>query len=200
MSASFDLKRDPFEHFQELFQKAEAQVPKDPNAMSLATTSPEGVPSVRTVLFKGLIRSGFSFFTNYDSPKSHDLLSSRMAALLFYWPALDIQVRISGPVEKLTRAESEAYFQGRPRLSQLGAWASHQSQKIQSLEELEQRVEEFDEKYSAGPVPCPPHWGGFHVLPLKFEFWFGRVGRLHERYQYERRDLNSPWETSIRSP
>lgn len=200
MSASFDFQRDPFEHFQELYRSAEAQIPKDPNAMYLATVSSDGTPSVRTVLYKGLVRGGVSFYTNYESPKSQDLLSTGKASVLFHWPAMDLQIRITGPVEKLTRAESEAYFASRPRLSQLGAWASPQSQKIQSHEELETRVEEFERKFAGQAIPCPPHWGGFHVLPLKFEFWFGRTGRLHERYVYERAALDKPWETSVRSP
>ncbi len=200
MSASFDFSRDPFQHFQDLYRQAEGQIPKDPNAMSLATVSREGTPSVRTVLFKGLVRGGFSFYTNYESPKAMDLLSSGKAALLFFWPAMDVQVRITGSVEKLTRQESESYFATRPRLSQLGAWASAQSQKIGSLEELEKKVKDLEVKYAGQSIPCPPHWGGFHVLPLKIEFWFGRQGRLHERYVYERQNLQSPWETSVRSP
>ena len=200
MSASFDFQRDPFDHFQEQFSIAQKKIPKDPNAMSLATVSPEGQPSVRTVLFKGLVRNGFSFYTNYESPKARDLISARKAGLLFYWPALDQQIRIDGLVEKLTGEESDQYFATRPRLSQLGAWASHQSQKIANHEELEKRVAELDRNYAGQNVPRPPHWGGFHVLPLKIEFWFAREGRLHERYVYERKDLASPWQTSMRSP
>lgn len=200
MAASFDFKRDPFLHFEELFQEAQQKVTKDPNAMSLATVSKDGFPAVRTVLFKGLIRGGFSFFTNYESPKGRDLIATEKAALLFYWPSLDIQIRLEGPVAKLTREESEDYFSSRPRLSQLGAWASHQSQKIKDHEELEARVLEFEKQFAGKDVPCPPFWGGFHLLPLKFEFWFARSGRLHERYVYERDDMVSAWTTSIRSP
>lgn len=174
MSASFDFQKDPFEHFSELFSDAKLKIPKDPNAMSLATVSKEGVPSVRTVLFKGLVRDGFSFYTNYESPKAQDLIATEKAALLFYWPSLDMQIRLQGPVKKLMREESEKYFSTRPRLSQLGAWASHQSQKIKDHEELEQRVKDFDQKFANQNVPCPPYWGGFHLLPLKFEFWFAR--------------------------
>jgi pyridoxamine 5'-phosphate oxidase len=200
MSASFDFLKDPFEHFSELFSDAKLKIPKDPNAMSLATVSKDGVPSVRTVLFKGLVRDGFSFYTNYESPKAQDLIATEKAALLFYWPSLDMQIRLQGPVKKLTREESENYFATRPRLSQLGAWASHQSQKIKDHEELEQRVKDFDQKFANQNVPCPPYWGGFHLLPLKFEFWFARSGRLHERYVYERQTLQAAWETSVRSP
>ena len=200
MSASFDFSLDPFAHFQELFSQAQKLIPKDPNAMSLATVSPEGQPSVRTVLFKGLVRGGFSFYTNYESPKAQHLITAKKAALLFYWPSLDMQIRLEGAVEKLTRQESEAYFNTRPRLSQLGAWASHQSQKIADHETLERRVQELDRQFEGQNSPCPNNWGGFHLLPLKFEFWFARQGRLHERYVYERAHLQASWETSIRSP
>jgi len=200
MAASFDFKTDPFVHFEELFNEAQSKISKDPNAMSLATVSKAGVPSVRTVLFKGLIRKGFSFYTNYESPKAQDLIETGKAALLFYWPSLETQIRLEGLAAKLTRAESESYFASRPRLSQLGAWASHQSQKIKDHEELERRVIAFEEKFKGQNVPCPPYWGGFHLLPLKFEFWFARSGRLHERYVFERQELEGSWETSTRSP
>jgi pyridoxamine 5'-phosphate oxidase len=197
MSASFNFSLDPFAHFDEYFSQAQKQVGKDPNAMSLATVSPEGQPSVRTVLFKGLVRGGFSFYPNYESPKAQQLVTTRKAALLFYWPSMDMQIRLEGSVEKLTRAESEEYFKTRPRLSQLGAWASHQSQKIVDHETLERRV---DKQFEGQNIPCPNNWGGFHLLPLKFEFWFARKGRLHERYVYERAHLKANWDTSIRSP
>lgn len=200
MAASFDFQTDPFDHFEELFKVAQSKIPKDPNAMSLATVSDAGIPSVRTVLFKGLIRGGFSFYTNFESQKGKDLIATKKAALLFYWPVMDTQIRLEGSVEKLSRQESENYFAVRPRLSQLGAWASHQSQKIQNHMELEKKVLEFDQKFAGKNVPCPPYWGGFHLLPLKFEFWFARSGRLHERYVFERARLENPWETSIRSP
>jgi pyridoxamine 5'-phosphate oxidase len=200
MSASFNFSIDPFDHFDEYFSQAKKLVPKDPNAMSLATVSPEGQPSVRTVLYKGLVRGGFSFYTNYESPKAQQLITAGKAALLFYWPSMDIQIRLEGPVAQLTRAESEDYFKTRPRLSQLGAWASHQSQKITDHETLERRVLELDKQFEGQSIPCPNNWGGFHLLPLKFEFWFARQGRLHERYVYERAHLKANWETSIRSP
>lgn len=200
MSASFDFQKDPFAHFEEHFQRAQKQIPKDPNAMSLATVSKEGTPAVRTVLFRGLIREGFSFYTNYKSPKAQDLMATKKAALLFYWPSLDMQIRIQGPAEKLSRAESEKYFAGRPRLSQIGAWASDQSRELRSHEELLEKVDSFQRKFAGQDVPCPEDWGGFHVLPLSFEFWFAHEGRLHERYVYQRKDLKSPWETRVLSP
>jgi pyridoxamine 5'-phosphate oxidase len=200
MSASFDFSLDPFAHFQEYFAQAQATLPKDPHAMSLATVSADGQPSVRTVYFKGFVREGFSFYTNYESAKGQDLMSTKRAALLFYWAPMNMQVRVEGSVEKLTRTESETYFKSRPRLSQLGAWASHQSQKISSHEVLKRRVQELDRQYEGQEIPCPNHWGGFHLLPMKIEFWFSREGRLHERYLYERESLLAKWETSIRSP
>ncbi len=200
MDLNFDLSKDPFDHFSELFSLAEAKISKDPNAMSLATCDLNGVPSVRTVLFKGIVRGGFSFYTNYDSQKSQELLQTGQASLLFYWPVMDVQVRITGPVEKLNRAESEKYFASRARLSQLGAWASLQSRELKSYDELEKRVSEFDKKFSGKDVPCPENWGGFHVLPLEMEFWFAHQGRLHERYVYERSHLKQSWKTLRKFP
>lgn len=200
MDLNFDFKKDPFENFSELFLLAQKEIPKDPNAMSLATSDMNGNPSVRTVLFKGIVRQGFSFYTNYQSQKSQELLQTGKASLLFYWPPLDIQIRITGDVEKLTRAESEKYFSSRPRLSQLGAWASHQSHEISSSAELQAKVDEFDRKFQAQEIPCPEHWGGFHVLPLEIEFWFGKQGRLHERYVYQRADQKQAWKRLQKSP
>ncbi|PIS10832.1 MAG: pyridoxamine 5'-phosphate oxidase [Bdellovibrio sp. CG10_big_fil_rev_8_21_14_0_10_47_8] len=200
MSASFDFKIDPFENFLHLFDEAKKQIPKDPNAMSLATVGQDGAPSVRIVLFKGLVRGGFSFYTNYESQKSKEMLLNNRVGLLFYWPAIDVQVRIQGITEKLKRAESEEYFQSRPRISQLGAWASAQSQTISGPEELQKKMTAMETKYLNQPVPCPPNWGGFHVLPVGIEFWFGREGRLHDRYVYERTDIQAPWTTRMKSP
>jgi pyridoxamine 5'-phosphate oxidase len=200
MAASFDFSRDPFQNFLDLFEQAKKEIPKDPNAMSLATSTSSGTPSVRTVLFKGLVRGGFSFYTNYESQKSKELMATGKAALLFYWPPMDLQIRIEGLVEKLTAEESANYFKTRPRLSQLGAWSSYQSQKISSHEEIEKRVTEYENKFVNQEVPCPPFWGGFHVLPLTIEFWFARQGRLHDRYIYQRPDLSAPWQTSMKAP
>lgn len=200
MDLNFDFKKDPFDNFSELFLLAQKHISKDPNAMSLATCDLNGVPSVRTVLFKGVIRGGFSFYTNYESQKSEELLQTGKAALLFYWPVMDVQVRVTGNIEKLTRQESESYFQTRPRLSQLGAWASRQSHQLSSYEELQARVEEFDKKFANQNIPCPEHWGGFHVLPLEIEFWFGHQGRLHERYVYQRSDLDKAWQQLQKFP
>ena len=198
---NFDFSLDPFEQFQKQLSIAEAQGIPEPNAMSLATSSKEGEPSVRTVLFKGLVRKGFSFYTNYNSPKSENLISNPKASILFFWPVMAQQIRIIGSVDQLTREESEAYFNTRPRLSQLGAWASDQSQKISNLDDLAKKVEELDKKYANQPVPCPSNWGGFRLVPREFEFWFGKQGRLHERYIYQN-DSNQKdgWNRFMRSP
>ncbi len=200
MSASFFSINDPFEHFQKLFADAEKKVLKDPNAMQLATVDENGQPSVRTVLMKGIVRGGFSFYTNFRSRKSQNILHHSRVALNFYWPALDQQIRIEGLAEKMTDQESNAYFQTRPRLSQIGAWASDQSQPIPGEEFLAKKVSDLEKKYLGKEIPRPPHWGGFIVKPLRFEFWFGREGRLHDRFVYSRNDLEAVWKNEMLSP
>ena len=192
---------DPFLWFQQELKAAETDKIPDPNAMQLATVSSEGTPSIRTVLFKGLVRGGFSFYTNYNSKKGQDLVLSKKAALNFFWSTREEQIRIEGVVQQLTRAESEAYFKTRARLSQIGAWASEQSEVIPNFEWLEKRVQEFEDKFKGQEIPCPPDWGGFHVIPLKIEFWFGKQGRLHQRYVFERDQISdSQWRTFLKSP
>ena len=192
---------DPLLWFQQEFKTAEANHLPEPNAMQLATVNEEGIPSIRTVLFKGLVRGGFSFYTNYQSPKSQDLIRSKKAALNFFWPSMEQQIRIEGLVEKLTRTESENYFKTRARLSQIGAWASEQSKEIPNMEWLDARVNEFEEKFKGKEIPCPQNWGGFHVIPLKIEFWFGKKGRLHQRFVFERKKItDTEWRTLLKSP
>lgn len=196
-----DFQQDPFKHLANELSKAEGSFAKDHNAMFLATAGKSGQPAVRTVLYKGLVRGGLSFYTNYNSPKSRDLKENPLASALFFWPHLDQQVRLEGQVFMLSRQETEAYFATRPRLSQIGAWASNQSEEIQSLELLERKVKSYEQKYHGSVIPCPPHWGGWHLIPRKFEFWFGREGRLHERYIYEREDIRSAeWKTYMKAP
>ncbi|MBX2989008.1 MAG: pyridoxamine 5'-phosphate oxidase [Bdellovibrionaceae bacterium] len=194
----FDLSADPFHHLDQLVKEAADHGVKDANAMALATLGDNDMPSVRIVLYKGRIRGGLSFYTNYEGRKGRELDHHPLASVCFFWPALERQLRVEGEVKKLTREESEAYFRTRPRLSQLGAWASRQSEKIADIEELEERLIAVEKKYENQTVPCPPHWGGFHLIPSAFEFWFGRNGRLHERYCYERR--GGGWDTFMRSP
>jgi pyridoxamine 5'-phosphate oxidase len=195
----FHFADDPFINLDRLLMTAKGQVP-EPTAMSLATASKNGLPNVRVVLFKGWVRGGLSFFTNYDSPKAQELLQNPRAALLFYWGALSVQVRISGKVEKLKKEESDRYFQSRPRLSQLGAWASPQSEEIPDFDFLALRVQEFAEKFEGEEVPRPKNWGGFRLLPLSMEFWFGREGRLHERYVFERKSPTGKWRRYLKAP
>jgi pyridoxamine 5'-phosphate oxidase len=193
--------QDPFTWFHAELKKAVEAKIVDPNAMQLATVSKDGTPSVRTVLFKGLLRDGFTFYTNYDSPKAKDLVATKKAALNFFWAELAQQIRIDGVVEKLSRAESEDYFRSRPRLSQIGAWASAQSETISDFKQLEERVREFEKKFENQEVPCPENWGGFVLFPLRIEFWFGRIGRLHERFVFERDDVkSSQWRQYLKSP
>lgn len=192
--------QDPFSWFESEYQKAvQAKVP-EPNAMQLATVDGEGTPSIRVVYFKGFVRGGFSFYTNYNSQKARELARSGRASVNFFWPQLAQQVRVTGIAEKLTREESEAYFRTRARLSQIGAWASEQSQEIDGPQWLERRVEDFEKRFQGQEVPCPLDWGGYHLLPLQIEFWFGQEGRLHNRYVFERFGIESAWRLYMKSP
>ncbi len=199
-NSGFDFAKDPLESLQKQILHAKKSGVYDSTAMSLATVSKNGLPSVRAVLFKGLVRQGISFYTNYNSPKADDLDANPNAGLLFFWDSLHTQIRITGPVDRLTRAESEAYFATRDRLSQIGAWASAQSQEISSFQVLEEKVKAIENKYMNQAIPCPPHWGGFRVIPLHMEFWFGRAGRLHERYVFDRTDTAAIWQRKLLSP
>lgn len=159
-----------------------------PDAMTLATASREGRPSARIVLFKGLLRGGVLFVSNYQSRKARELAENPHAALVMHFPQFERQVRLEGRVERATEAESEAYFQGRPRGSQLGAWASPQSQPIASRAELDQRARDVAARFAAQPVTRPEFWGGYLVFPERVELWLGRPDRLHDRFLYQRQD------------
>lgn len=195
----FDFQADPLRNFEVLLKNATEKKIAEPIAMSLATIGPDMKPSVRIVYFKGLVRGGFSFFCNYDSEKGRSLQAHPQVCVNFYWPELWQQVRINGTVEKLSRAESEAYFATRPRLSQIGAWASNQSEEIPSYDYFASRVEEFTAKFEGQEVPCPPNWGGYLIKPERFEFWFGLTGRLHERYCYQAEGVGA-WRRLMLSP
>ncbi len=177
---------EPFARFAEWFAEAKLKQPKDPNAVTLATVDAEGRPSARVVLMKEVDARGFVLFTNYDSRKGRELSAQAVAALCFYWPSMDRQVRVEGKIEKVTAEESDAYFATRARLSQLGAWASLQSQRLDSRATLEARLADTTAKYEGKPVPRPGHWGGFRLLPERIEFWRAHENRLHDRTVYER--------------
>jgi pyridoxamine 5'-phosphate oxidase len=179
------IDRNPISQFQSWFDDAiSAKLPM-PDAMSLATVTPDGRPTARMVLLKQVDADGFVFFTNYQSSKARQLEINPYAALVFYWPQLERQVRIEGKVNKISAEESAAYFKTRPRESQIGAWASPQSEVISAREVLEQRAHELASQYCDREIDCPTHWGGFRLKPDRIEFWKGRVGRLHDRILYE---------------
>ena len=194
------LKPNPIAQFEAWFQEALAAQPGrlDANAMTLATVDGSGRPSSRIVLLKTVDERGFSFFTNYDSRKGRELAANPQAALTFFWADLERQVCVAGSVDKLSVAESEAYFKSRPRGSQLAAWASEQSQAVPDRAALETRWYDLEKKFP-GEIPLPPNWGGFVVKPDRIEFWQGRPSRLHDRFSYLRQ-ADGAWKIERLSP
>ncbi len=192
---------DPFLRFAELFATArENPLITDPTAMTLATVGDDGRPSARVMLLKGVDAHGFVFYTNYHSRKGRETLAHPDVALVFHWIPLETQVRVEGRAAPVTAAEADAYFAGRPRGSQLGAWASDQSSTLEDRATLEARLAEVTARYQGQPVPRPPHWSGFCVTPVAIEFWKNRVSRLHERELYTRASANAPWTMRLLNP
>jgi pyridoxamine 5'-phosphate oxidase len=194
-----DVDRNPFRQFDAWFAQAvDAKLP-EPNTMTLATVDSRGRPSARIVLVKGVDERGFVFFTNYESRKGRELADKPHASLLFYWIELERQVRIEGTVVKASAAESDQYYESRPLGSRIGAWASEQSQVIESRAVLEAREKEISAKYGEHP-PRPPHWGGYRLIPEAIEFWQGRPSRLHDRLLYTRAVEGGDWQIARLSP
>jgi pyridoxamine 5'-phosphate oxidase len=181
-----DLAPDPIEQFRDWLAAARAAGIYEAEAMTVSTVGPDGRPAARYVLLRGLDERGFCFYTNYDSAKGRALAAHPYAALTFGWLEIHRSVRVEGTVERLSQAESDAYFAARPRAARIGAWASPQSEVIASREELELAAAAIERRFADGEIPRPPHWGGFLVRPERVELWQGRAGRLHDRLRYER--------------
>lgn len=177
---------DPLHLFARWYREAEKAAIFLPESMALATATPDGRPSVRFVLLKAYDERGFVFYSNYRSRKAEELEANPEASLIFHWAILERQVRLEGRVERISTEESEAYFHSRPRGSQIGAWASHQSEPMESRRILEEQVKKYTEEFRGQEVPLPPFWGGYRLAPRTMEFWQGRVNRLHDRIQFTR--------------
>lgn len=176
--------RDPLALFEAWLEEAKQREPNDPNAMALASVGEDGMPSLRMVLLKGFDERGFVFYTNFESRKGVQLLAQPKAAALFHWKTLRRQVRVEGPVTRVSEEEADAYFASRPKESQIGAWASDQSRPLAGRFELEKRIAKFAAKFGLGKVPRPPHWSGFRIAPEQIEFWQDGKFRLHDRLVY----------------
>ncbi len=196
-----DLYAEAIATFHSLFAQVQAGGEPEPTAMALATATPDGRPSARTVLLKAVDARGFVFYTHETSPKGRELAVNPRAALLFLWKTLrpQLQVRIEGAVNVVDAAEADAYFASRPRMSQIGAWASHQSETLDARETFERRIADYEREFEGRDVPRPPDWNGYRVVPDVFEFWYGAEFRLHERHRYER-DSGGAWSKRLLYP
>jgi pyridoxamine 5'-phosphate oxidase len=194
-----DLDPDPFVQFQRWYDDAEAHGQLQPDAMVVATSTPDGRPSARMVLLRGVDARGFCFYTNFASRKGRELAANPHAAIALHWPEVLRQVRATGVVERVDDTESDAYWYARPRESRISAWASAQSEEIENRDELEARVTELDARFAEGDVPRPDGWGGYRVVPAEIEFWQHRDDRLHDRFLYVRDD-GGGWRISRLQP
>lgn len=190
---------DPFALFDRWFAEAQASEPNDPNALALATATPDGAPSVRMVLLKGHGPDGFTFFTNAQSRKGGEIRANGQAAMLFHWKSLRRQIRIEGALAEVTPEEADAYFHSRSRDSQIGSAASEQSRPLGDRAEYLARIAELEARYPAGDVPRPPHWTGFRLAPTRIEFWLDRPNRLHDRRLFTRTP-DSGWTSTLLFP